>query len=108
KSKQLATIVRDLEFDISLEDAVVGRFDVAEMTQLFRELEFRSLLNRLPESSIEPSPATPAAEPINKDSHRTTVRTETELAELVSCLESAEAYAIDVETDSTEPISANL
>ena len=108
KSKHLATIVRDLEFDLALDDAVVGRFDLAEMTQLFRELEFRSLLQRLPDSSLEPSQPETAESADEQNSDRTIVTSEAQLEELVSALGSAESMAIDVETDSTDPITANL
>lgn len=108
-SKHLATIVRDLDFDISLEDAVVGHFDVEEMTQLFRELEFRSLLSRLPESNASPATESKANDtPQAKHSERVTVRTEDQLQELVTLLNRATSMAVDVETDSTDPITANL
>ncbi len=108
KSKELATIVRDLEFDLDLDDASVGRFDLTEMTNLLRELEFRSLLNRLPESTLAAAETTVPDAAINADSERTIVTTADQLADLVSQLETAEAVAIDVETDSTDPITARL
>ncbi len=108
KSKELATIVRDLEFDLALESAEVGNFDLTEMTELFRALEFRSMLNRLPESRQEPSARTPAEEPINQNSVRTVVTTSDELDAMIEALNAAEWVAIDVETDSTDPISASL
>jgi DNA polymerase-1 len=104
----LATIVRDLEFDLSLDEAVVGQFDLTEMTSLFRELEFRSLLNRLPESKMDATEVTLAESPINEDSERTVVATTEQLEDLVAALETAEWVALDVETDSTEPLLANL
>ncbi len=108
KSKELATIVRDLEFDLDLEDASVGRFDLTEMTNLFRELEFRSLLTRLPESTLTPAETTAPEEAINANSERTVVATEAQLAKLVEALDAAEAVAVDVETDSTDPNMARL
>jgi DNA polymerase-1 len=108
KSKELATIVRDLDFDLDLDDATVGRFDLTEMTKLFRELEFRSLLNRLPESTLGDGETTAPEEAINANSERTTVTTDEELDALVMALAGAEAVAIDVETDSTDPITATL
>lgn len=107
-SKHLATIVRDLNFDISLEKAIVGRFDLDEMTQLFRELEFRSLLSRLPDSDLAPAPSPDGTEAVERESERSVVRTESQLDELVEALTTSTAIAVDVETDSTEPISANL
>ena len=108
KSKDLATIVRDLEFDLDLEDASVGRFDLTEMTNLFRELEFRSLLNRLPESTLSAAETTMPDAAINADSERTIVTSPDELSDLVAALNDAEQVAVDVETDSTDPITARL
>ncbi len=47
-SKHLATIVTDLPIEFELEDARLWKADVGSVRELFLELEFRSLLNRLP------------------------------------------------------------
>lgn len=52
-SKKLATIDRDVEFDFTLEDARIKAYDAGAITKLFSELEFRSLLRRLPEQAKE-------------------------------------------------------
>ncbi|HEV2128479.1 MAG TPA: DNA polymerase I, partial [Thermomicrobiales bacterium] len=108
KSKELATIVCDIELNLALDEAQVGHFDLTEMTELFRELEFRSLLNRLPQSTMEPSESTTVQAGADRQTQRVTVTTETELDDLVEALQHAAAIALDVETDSTDPISANL
>jgi DNA polymerase-1 len=46
-SKKLATIVSDLEIEIDLEQARPDKFDPLEVRDLFRTLEFGSLLGRL-------------------------------------------------------------
>ena len=48
KSKHLATIVRDLEIEPYGEQARFGNFDRDTVTELFRVLEFRNLLTKLP------------------------------------------------------------
>lgn len=107
-SKHLATIVRDLEFDLSLDNAEVGHFDLDEMTQLFRELEFRSLLSRLPENGSASQPSEATGNAVDRETERTVVRTEKQLRGLVDALGGAQQMAIDVETDSTDPIRAGL
>jgi DNA polymerase-1 len=49
-SQQLATIRTDLPVSLNLEECTVRNYDRARVTELFRQLEFRSLLDRLPES----------------------------------------------------------
>ena len=54
-SRQVGRIVTDLPVALELESARTGRYDRRAMAQRFRELEFRSLIDRLPPSSIAPS-----------------------------------------------------
>ncbi len=46
--KELSTILRDLPVKLDLEAARLGEYDRDEVIRLFREYEFRSLLDRLP------------------------------------------------------------
>jgi DNA polymerase I len=48
-SKELGTIVRDVPMEFELEDARVAGYDKEVVFGLFQDLEFKSLLNRLPE-----------------------------------------------------------
>ena len=54
--RELSTIIRDLPVSLDLEAARLGDYDRDEVIRLFREYEFRSLLDRLPplrgESSV--------------------------------------------------------
>ena len=54
-SRQVGRIVTDLPVTLDLESARTGRYDRRAVAQRFRELEFRSLIDRLPPSSIAPS-----------------------------------------------------
>ncbi len=47
-SRELSRIVRDLPIAIDLEAARLSDYDRAEVVRLFREFEFRSLIDRLP------------------------------------------------------------
>ena len=51
--RELSTIVRDLPVSIDLAAARLGDYDRDEVIRLFREYEFRSLLDRLPPLSGE-------------------------------------------------------
>ena len=48
-SRQLVTIRRDVPVTIDLEAARLGQYDRAEVLRLFREYEFRSLVERIPQ-----------------------------------------------------------
>jgi DNA polymerase-1 len=48
RSRELARIVRDLPIDFDLEKARLSDYDRAEVVRLFREFEFRTLIDRLP------------------------------------------------------------
>ncbi len=52
-SRELVTIHRDLPIELGLDDAHVGDYDRDEVMRLFREYEFRSLIERLPALSGE-------------------------------------------------------
>ncbi len=109
QSKHLATIVRDLDIPLDLEAARVGNYDRDEVADLFRELEFRSFLAKLPDSlhtdtpERENAPVTPPKETV-----KTIVRTDGELDRLLNRIRESGQIAIDVETTSTEPLVASL
>ena len=54
-SRRVGRIVTDLPVDLDLESARTGRYDRRAVAQRLRELEFRSLIDRLPPSSIAPT-----------------------------------------------------
>ncbi|MEZ4532386.1 MAG: DNA polymerase I [Thermomicrobiales bacterium] len=104
RSKHLATIVRDLDIDLDLETARIDDFDREAVVGLMRELEIRSLLSRIPETKRVPVRIIEERPP----SIRQTIRTIEALETFVARLEQADAYAIDVETTSTDPMQARL
>ncbi|MDP6348134.1 MAG: 5'-3' exonuclease H3TH domain-containing protein, partial [Dehalococcoidia bacterium] len=56
QSKELATIVTDVPVELDLEACLVTAYDRNVVVELFRELEFNSLVGRLPEPSGTSSP----------------------------------------------------
>jgi DNA polymerase-1 len=60
-SRELARIVRDLPISLDLEAARLSDYDRAEVVRLFREFEFRTLIDRLPpltgESAVDAAEA---------------------------------------------------
>jgi len=123
-SQQLARIVTDLDIPFDLEQARAERFNPKEVEDLFRELEFRSLFNRLEKLTASYQSGTLAAggqltflaEPAEVKEDKTgsehinvTVIDSVEsLNDLVSRLNDAERISFDTETTSTDQMQADL
>ena len=54
-SREIGRIITDLPVELDLDEARTGRYDRRAVAQRFRELEFRSLIDRLPASTIAPT-----------------------------------------------------
>ena len=54
-SRETGRLIEDLPITLDLENARTGRYDRRAVAQRFRELEFRSLIDRLPPSTLAPS-----------------------------------------------------
>ena len=54
-SREIGRILTALPVQLNLEEARTGRYDRRAVAQRFRELEFRSLIDRLPASSVAPT-----------------------------------------------------
>lgn len=113
-SRKLAAIETQVPIEFDLESCRAKGYDRDKIYDLFRELEFRSLIDRIPAAEgqgqagqmslfVSTEDRSPAAteETIIIDS-------QTSLTEMVERLEKAELIAFDVETTSTDPISADL
>jgi len=131
-SKRLAQIVTDLDIPIDLEQARPQKFDPEQVEKIFRELEFRSLMNRLSgllkDYGLQTQKGNQqllmfgeAVQPFIDDSnknlrlnekeklHQTIiVNTSEALETLVKQLNQAEHISFDTETDSTNQMDANL
>ncbi|MBT7007117.1 DNA polymerase I [Candidatus Falkowbacteria bacterium] len=100
-SKELATIVRDVKMDFKLEDAKVQGYDKDEVFKLFQELEFKSLLNRLPDLAER---GTQNAEPPSeikeqkKNHNYKYIQDKKEFDKFFAELEKQEQFVFDTET----------
>ena len=105
QSKRLATIVTTIDIEPDLDHCAVENFDRDKVIDLFRELEFRSLVARLP----EPRQAeTVAPRNARERPNRTLVTSHNQLERIISKIRKTGEYAFDVETTSTNPITASL
>ncbi len=118
-SKQLATIMCDAPVKLELDQAKTGRIDRQRVHKLLRELDFKSLLAKLPGDK---GSVIPAGEPslfdddLAKAKERKhlehvkyhTVDTVASLESLVKSLKSQKMIAFDTETDSLDVLTTNL
>jgi len=128
-SQKLATIVSDLSVEIDLEQAKPDQFDPLKVRELFRILEFGSLLNRLstveniygksvPEGQISFLETDQTGESGEKPFLTETstpgsikfeiITTQIQLKELGETLKQASQIAFDTETTSTDQMEAKL
>lgn len=111
-SRQLSTIRADLPVTLDLEACTVRHYDRARVLDLFRRLEFRSLIERLPgedrlvrqlplfgEERIAPRPAPTRYHVVTEPA---------QLAALVEQLSRAAAVTFDTETTSQDAMRAGL
>ena len=103
-SKELATIVRDVPgIELDLDSAVVSEYDRDAVVELFRELEFRSLINRLPASS---EPAKQRTDEAGVAGEHDIVTTSKALKALVKAVKKSGQFAFQIVADDPHPIRA--
>lgn len=128
-SQNLAQIQFDLPIQLDLENCVTQDFDFDEVSSIFRELEFRSLFDKLESynitSTVEASqdknlgemkqmkmfgstPFDEGAPPPDKLFETVIVQDKASLDELVETLNQAKHIVWDVETTSVDQMSAKL
>lgn len=107
-SKDLATIRQNVEIDFNLEDCRVKEYDREEILRLFSELQFNSLLARLPETKIQAS-MFGTAEKNQEDKHNyILIDNEIDFAKFFQELKKQKIFAFDTETTSLNVIDAKL
>lgn len=131
-SKQLATIKTDAPVKFDEEALLVSPPDTKRLSEIFSELEFRNLAERVAERVEQPKkePKQTKAQPslfdifegesedggkystLDKSKNRPhtyyLIDNEEKILELAAKLNTAEFYAIDTETTSTEPMRSEL
>ncbi len=104
-SRELVRIRTDVPITLNLDAARTRDFDRQRVLELFRELEFNSLVGRipLPAGQTTPMQTEEAARPV--DYH---IVQQSDLHALAQRLGDADFITFDVETDSLDPHTANL
>ncbi len=104
-SHTLATIKCDLPIQIDLATAEWGRFDREKVVELFRELEFQSLLDDIPPlgGAVPHAVAGVQQRALAEDSHRYhLISTQNEKKEFFTLLSRQKISAFDTETESLD------
>jgi DNA polymerase-1 len=118
-SRQLGIIMRDAPVQLDLDACRVRSFDREPVMDLFRELEFRSLFERMVESEPSKPVGIPhqlslfgdePADALEKTSlaDYQIIADEEALRQIVARLEKATALTLDTETTNTDPMQAEL
>ncbi len=114
-SRDLGRIITTVPgVELNLEAGRTTDFDLAEVANLFVELEFNTIFNRIPGAPPDKLPADiataakPPARPTTPDGDYRAVATPEQLAELANWLGQGDTLAVDVETDSTDEVQTNL
>lgn len=116
QGKMLTTISRNVPIRLDLEDCLFGNFERSDVVQIMRELEFFSLVNKIP-TTLDITPPKDGeqlelmADKLMSDSIKkqyTTVSTKAQLEDMLHRLEDSEIVSFDTETTSTNSITASL
>jgi len=108
QSRVLSTIVRDVPIDFTLEKCALQSYNKEDVYALFQELEFKSLLNRLPVLGGKTEIETEARTERQSNHVYTLVQTEVEFEKFLKKLKLQKFFVFDTETDGLDVILAKL
>ena len=106
--KMLTTIRRDAPATLDLDAARFGGFDRAEVVALLRELEFVSMVNRIPLPADAAQMSLMDAAPPADNTDYAIVDTESALDDMLAALNASDIVAFDTETTSQAAMTAEL
>ncbi|MDP2916784.1 MAG: 5'-3' exonuclease H3TH domain-containing protein [Dehalococcoidia bacterium] len=107
RSKELATIVTETPVTLDLDACCqVTGYERGRVTELLRELEFYSLVPKLPELEAAEGVAPAPVEQVKTECH--IINTAAALDELLKQLSSVESFAFDTEATGLNAMLANL
>jgi DNA polymerase-1 len=110
-SQKLARIVRDLKLEFELENAVMADYDEQKVYKIFQELEFKSLLDKLPKADNSIKYQVLSIKEGDEEGDKLNyklVDTPEKFEKFLQELKKQKIFAIDTETTSTKPVEAEL
>ena len=106
QNKELATIVTDVPITMDIDACKVSSYDRNRMVDLFRELEFVSLLSSLP-SDVQQGVSVTQVKPETRGAYHI-ISTDDDLDKLVSQLSAAGEFAVDTETTGLDTMASEI
>ncbi len=106
QSKTLAIIVTQTPVKLNLDECRASRYDRQQAAALFRELEFYSLLSKLPDAEGEAESVKVETSPAAGDYR--VIASALDLDELIGRLSESKSFAFDTETTGLNPMTARL
>lgn len=111
-SQKLSRIITDIPVEVDIVECRLKNYDAGKVISLFKELEFKSLINKLPKPDVAPQNGEEAAKgprkKINTDFNYHLITDERGLKDLIKKLEKQKFAAFDTETTSMNPLEAEL
>lgn len=111
-SKKLATILKDVPIKFVLKETMRGKFDRDAAVALFQDLEFKSLLTKLPEEASQSSFSLKSMSDVQKPKSRTPgytlIKNEIDLKKFIAEANKQTEMAVDTETTSLDTLSCDL
>ncbi len=101
-SKQLVTILTDVNIEASVEDFKIKDMNFAKMEDIFKELEFTGLLKKIGSSAV------PEQKSIDRKKDYRNILNLDQLIEFTESLEQGKWLSVDLETTSINPMLAKI
>ena len=112
ENRELMTISTEAPVELSLEASRTGAYDRQKVVSLLTELEFHSVIPRLPapvwDPGSQPPPVEAHAAEASQDTDYVTVLSREQLDGMLAELRSAGHFAFDTETNSLDQMRADL
>ncbi len=110
-NRDLMTIDRESPVELDLEGAKFGDFDRNSVVQLMTELEFFTVIPRIPETEASQGTPDAAASPVQapgEGADYTVVQTKDQLEQMLAALYEAGSFSFDTETTGLDAVQAGL
>jgi len=109
-SYELSKIIRDVKIDFNIPAYEFSQINYSKIVELFQKLEFKSLIQKLPQvSGLKETTTAEKKEPEQKhNQHYKLVDTETELEKLTNLLSKEEEFVFDTETEGLGALDYDL
>lgn len=108
-NRELMTIDRHAPITVDFDAALFGGYNMDELISLLTELEFNSIISRIPGSNASNTSSIPDIQP-NKtiETSYTCVDNQNKLTDMILALQASESIAFDTETSHLNPMIAQI